>query len=73
MLINYIFRPKTFVYNKKVVIDFTFINLLYRGRVGVNYRVFYMAASCTFTAFFHCCFYLRSAYLAINIVDLYLY
>ena len=72
MLVSHIFRPKTSVHNKKAAVDSAFISPLYRGKVGVAYRVFYMAASCVFTASFYCCFYLRSAYLAISIVDLYL-
>ena len=73
MLVSHIFRPKTSVYSKKAAIDFTFISSLYRGRVGVNYRVFYMAVSCVFTTSFYYYFYLRSAHLVISIVDLYLY
>ena len=72
ILISYTFRPKTSVCSKKVAVDFTFVNPLYRGRVGVDYKVFHVAASCVFTAFFYCRFYLRSAHLAISIVDLYL-
>ena len=72
MLVNYIFRPRTSVYSKKAAVDSAFVSPLYRGRVGVDYRVFYMAASCAFTASFHRCFYLRSAHLVISIVDFYL-
>ena len=72
MLVSYTFRPKTSIYSKKAAVDSAFVSPLYRGRVGVDYGVFYMAASCAFTASFHCHFYLRSAYLAISIVDLYL-
>ena len=73
MLVSHIFKPKTSVRSKKAAVDSAFISPLYRGRVGVNYGVFYIAASCAFTTFFHCYFYLRSAYLAISVVDLYLY
>ena len=73
MLANYTFRPRTSVYSKKAAVDSAFASPLYRGRVGVDYGVFYVAASCAFTAFFYCCFYLRSAHLIISIVDLYLY
>ena len=73
MLVSHIFRPKTSVCNRKAAVDSAFISPLYRGRVGVDYRVFYIAVSCIFAAFFHYCFYLRSAHLVINIVDLYLY
>ena len=73
MLVSYTFRPKTSIYSKKAAIDSAFVSPLYRGRVGVNHRVFYVAASCVFAAFFHHYFYLRSAHLAISVVDLYLY
>ena len=70
---SHAFRPKTSVCSKKAAIDSAFISPSYRGRVSVDYGVFYVAASCAFTTFFYYCFYLRSAYLVINIVDLYLY
>ena len=73
MLVSYVFRPKASVYSRKAAVDSAFISPLYRGRVGVNYRVFYIAIFCVFTASFYYYFYLRSAYLVINIVDLYLY
>ena len=73
MPITHIFRPKTSIYSKKAAVDSAFISPLYRGRVGINYRVFHVAASCVFAAFFHHYFYLRSAHLAISVVDLYLY
>ena len=72
MLASHIFRPKTSVCSKKAAVDSTFISPLYRGRVGVDYGVFHIAISCAFTASFYCRFYLRSAYLAISIVDFYL-
>ena len=73
MLVSYAFKPRTSVYNKKAAVDSAFISPLYRGKVGVDYRVFYMAISYAFAAFFHYCFYLRSTHLAISIVDLHLY
>ena len=73
MLVSHTFRPKTSVCSKKAAIDSTFISPLYRGRVGVDNRVFYIAVFCVFTTSFYCYFYLRSARFAINIVDLYLY
>ena len=73
MLVSYAFRPKTSICSKKAAVDSAFVSPSYRGRVGVNYRVFHIAVSCVFTASFHYRFYLRSAHLAISIVDLYLY
>ena len=73
MLASHAFRPRTSVRSRKAAIDFAFISPLYRGRVGVDYRVFYMAASCVFTASFYRRFHLRSAHLAISIVNLHLY
>ena len=73
MLVSHAFKPRTSVYNKKAAIDSAFVSPLYKGRVSINYGVFHMAASCTFTASFHRHFYLRSAHLAISIVDLHLY
>ena len=70
---SHAFRPRTSVYNKKAAVDSAFVSPLYRGRVGIDYRVFYVAASCAFAAFFYCRFYLRSAHLVISIVDFYLY
>ena len=72
MLVNHAFRPKTSIHNKKAAVDSAFISPLYRGRVGVNYRVFYIAAFYAFTASFHYYFYLRSAHFAISVVDFYL-
>ena len=73
MLVSHTFKPKTSVHSKKAAVDSAFISPLYRGRVGVNYGVFYIAISYTFTTFFYYCFYLRSTHLAISVVDLYLY
>ena len=72
MLASHAFRPRTSVRSRKAAVDSAFVSPLYKGRVGVNYRVFHMAASCIFTAFFHYCFYLRSAYLVISVVDFHL-
>ena len=72
MLVSYAFRPRTSVCSKKAAVDSAFVSPLYRGRVSINYRVFYMAVSCAFAVFFYYCFYLRSAYLIISIVDFYL-
>ena len=72
MLASHAFRPKTSVHSRKAAVDSAFVSPLYRGRVGVDYGVFYMAASCVFAASFHRRFYLRSAHLAISVVDLYL-
>jgi hypothetical protein len=73
MLISYAFRPRTSVRSRKAAIDSAFISPLYRGRVNINYRVFYIAAFYIFTASFYYYFYLRSAYLIVSIVDLYLF
>ena len=72
MLVSHAFRPRTSVRSRKVAVDSAFVSPLYRGRVGVDHGVFYMAASCAFVAFFHCRFYLRSAHLVISVVDFYL-
>ena len=72
MLANHAFRPKTSVRSKKAAVDSAFVSPLYRGSISINYGVFYIAVSCVFTACFYYCFYLRSAHLAISIVDLYL-
>ena len=73
MLASHAFRPRTSVRSRKAAIDSAFISPLYRGRVGVNYRVFYVATSYIFAASFYRRFYLRSAHLAISIVNLHLY
>jgi hypothetical protein len=73
MLASYTFRPRTSVRSRKAAVDSAFISPLYRGRVGINYRVFYIATSCIFAASFHYRFHLRSTHLTISIVDLYLY
>ena len=73
MLISYIFSPRISVCSKKAAVDSAFNCPLYRGRVAVVYRVFYVVALCAFTAFFHRRFHLVSAHLVMHIVDLYLY
>ena len=73
MLVSHAFRPRTSVHNRKAAVDSAFVSPLYRGRVGIDHGVFYVAAFCAFTASFYNCFYLRSAYLIISIIDLYLY
>jgi hypothetical protein len=73
MLISYVFKPRTSIYSRKAAIDSAFISPLYRGRVSINYRVFYIAAYYIFTTSFYYRFCLRSTYLIISIVDLYLY
>ena len=73
MLASHAFRPRTSVRSRKAAVDSAFVSPLYRGRVGVDYGVFHMAVSYAFTASFYYYFYLRSAYLIISIVDLYLY
>ena len=72
MLVSYAFRSRTSIYSKKAAVDSAFISPLYRGRVGINYKVFYVAASYAFTASFYYCFYLRSTHLVISVVDFYL-
>ena len=72
MLASHTFKPRTSVHSRKAAVDSAFVSPLYRGRVGINYGVFYVAVSYAFTAFFYCCFYLKSAYLTISVVDLYL-
>ena len=73
MLASHTFRPRTSIRSRKAAIDSTFVSPLYRERVGINYRVFYVAAPYIFATSFYRRFYLRSAYLTISIVDLYLY
>ena len=72
MLVSYTFSPRISVHNKKAAVDSAFDCLLYRGRVAVVHRVFYVVAFCAFAAFFHCYFHSVSAYFAMHIVDLYL-
>ena len=73
MLASHAFRPRTSVRSRKAAVDSAFVSPLYRGRVGVDYRVFHMAVSCVFTISFYHYFYLRSVHLVISIVDFYLY
>jgi hypothetical protein len=73
MLTSYIFSPRTSVRNRKAAVDSAFVYPLYRGRVGIIYRVLYVVPLYAFTAFFYYYFYLISAYLTMHIVDLHLY
>ena len=73
MLARYTFSSKTSIYNRKAAINSAFICPLYREKVNIIYRVLYVVPLYAFTAFFQHCFYLISTYLAIYIVDLYLY
>ena len=72
MLTSHAFRPRTSVRSRKATIDSAFVSPLYRGRVGVDHRVFYVAASYIFAASFYRRFHSRSAYLTISVVDLHL-
>lgn len=72
ILNSYAFSPRTSVRSKKAAIASAFVSPLYRGRVSVDYRVFYVVTSCILATSFYRRFYLRSAYLAISVVDLYL-
>ena len=72
MLASHAFKPIIFVYNKNVAVDFAFVSPLYKRIVGVIYRVFQMAVSCVFTAFFQCHFHLKSVHFAINVIDFHL-
>ena len=73
MLASHTFSPKSSIRSRNATIDSAFVCPSYRGRVAFNYRVLHVAALCAFAAFFYCRFHLISAYLAIYIVDLYLY
>ena len=73
MLTSYAFRPRISIRSRNATIDSAFVYPLYRGRVAFNYRVLYVVAFYTFTAFSYLRFYLLSTYLTIYIVDLYLY
>ena len=73
MLTSYTFSPRTSVRRRKAAIASAFICPLYRGRVGFDYRVPYIIALYAFAAFFYCRFYLISAHLAMQVVDLHLY
>jgi len=44
-----------------------------KRNISINYRVFYIAIFYIFTTSFYYCFYLRSTYFIINIINLYLY
>ena len=70
ILTSYTFSPRTSIYSRKAAVDSAFIYLLYRGRVGVKYRILYVVPLYAITAFFQYCFHLISTYLLIYIVDL---
>ena len=72
MLTSYAFSPRTSVCSRKAAIDSVFNCSLYRGRVAVVHRVFYVVTLCTFAAFFYCHFYSMSAHLAMHVVDFHL-
>ena len=73
MLASHAFRPRTSVRSRKAAVDSAFISPLYRGRIGINYGVFYIVVSYVFTTSFYCRFYLRSAHLVISVINFYLY
>ena len=52
MLASHIIRLKTFVYSRKAAVDSAFIRPLYRGSIGVAYRVFFIAMFYIFTVSF---------------------
>jgi len=72
MLVSHAFRPITFVHNKNTAVDSAFVSPLYRGIIGVVYGVFQVAVFYVFAVFFQYLFYLKSAHLAINVVDFHL-
>src|SRR5882757_9930868 len=73
MLTSHAFSPRTSVCSRKAAVDSAFVYPLYRGRVSIAYGVFHVVALYAFAAFFYRRFHLISAYLAIHIIDLYLY
>ena len=72
ILASHTFSPKISVHSKNTAVDFAFVCPLYKGKITFNYRVLYIVALCTLTAFFQHYFHLISTHLAIYIVDLYL-
>jgi len=72
MLASHAFRPITSICNKNTAVDSAFVSPLYRGIVGVVYRVFQVAAFYVFAVSFQHLFHLRSAHFAINVVDFHL-
>jgi len=72
MLASHAFKPITFVCNKNAAVDSAFVSPLYRGTVGVVYRVFQVAVFYVFVIFFQYLFHSRSAHLAMNVVDFHL-
>ena len=73
MLTSYAFRFKTSICNKKAIIDFTFVYPLYKEKINIIYRIFYMAAFWAFVAFSQHYFYLIFIYFVMYIIDFYLY
>jgi len=53
MLASYAFKPMTSICSKKAAVAFIFVGPLYKGSVGVVYRVFQVAAFYIFTVFFY--------------------
>ena len=72
MLASHAFSPRISVRSRKAAVDSTFDYPLYRGKVAVVHRVFYVVALYAFTTFFHRRFHSVSAHLVMHIVDLYL-
>jgi hypothetical protein len=52
MLTRYTFSSKTSIYNRKAAINSAFICPLYREKVNIIYRVFYVVPLYAVTAFF---------------------
>ena len=73
MLTSYTFSPRISIRSRNAAVDSTFVYPLYRGRVGFTYSVLHVVTLYSFAAFFYYYFYSISTYLAIYIVDLYLY
>ena len=72
MLASHAFKPMTFIYNKKAAVNFAFASPLYKGSVGVVYRVFQVAAFYIFAASFQRLFHSKSAHFAINVINFHL-
>ena len=72
MLISHLFSPRTSVRSRKAAVDSAFVCPLYRGRIGFDHGVLHVVMLCAFAAFFQRYFYLRSAHLAMHVVDLHL-
>ena len=72
MLTSHAFSPRTSIRSRKAAIDSAFVCPLYRGRVGVDYKVLHVVALCAFAAFFKRRFHSISDHLAMHIVDIHL-